>query len=289
MYWPVREFTCVRNFVFHPCRYFFSPHLALNILGQELKLALNGWESRLLLASLKPDDLSYEIPVLRTLVRLFKKTPANFIDIGSHMGYFTCLIAKRFPNVHCFGFEIEPYLCRLGALNAELNQVSNITIIQSAVADCVGQLNYRIPLRRWKHPVLAIKQDKFPKYRSLSVSAIAIDDYCSHFLPGLSVIKMDIEGSEMAALKGATRFLQEKSPLLVIEIHRRGLRLEGSSVEAVYELLHSFGYILFEILNFRVANEEPQFSRVTDGYVSKSGNSMIVAVKPGDEGLLLNS
>ncbi len=60
-------------------------------------------------------------------------------------------------------------------------------------------------------------------------------------LDRVALVKMDVEGAEYAALRGATSLLTQGVPLL-IEIEDDHLRRQGSSAAAVYELLAEYGY-----------------------------------------------
>ncbi len=277
---------CTYNLLVHPYKYGLARNIKIEILGQELTLSLSGWKSRLIFASLAPEELIYEVSALRTIHRLFKSNPTNFVDVGVHVGYFTCLIAARFPDVQCIGFEIEPSLCIAAEKNAILNHAPNVTIINSAVADRPGELKYELPRRIWHHPILVRRNKKVSPSRLLKISAVSLDDYSPLFGPGHSIIKIDVEGAELTALKGMSRLLKEKSPMLVIELHRNELAKAGHSPSELFELLHTYDYSLHEITNFRSPDEEPEFKRVIEGYVPRFSNSMIVGVKRPDEHLL---
>ncbi len=66
-------------------------------------------------------------------------------------------------------------------------------------------------------------------------AAISLDDLAARtFVPDM--IKIDIEGGERGALRGATRVLSERRPAFVIEVH------SVSAEEICIEILHSHGY-----------------------------------------------
>lgn len=68
------------------------------------------------------------------------------------------------------------------------------------------------------------------------------------FVPDL--IKMDIEGCEVAALRGARRLLAERKPHLIIEVHGEDLEI------ACHDLLRGHGYQPLPIRPRRLFPEE---------------------------------
>src|SRR6185437_6494301 len=58
----------------------------------------------------------------------------------------------------------------------------------------------------------------------------------------VDLVKMDIEGSECEALRGATGLLRTHQPPILVELNERALRGCGSSSEEVKGLLHAEGY-----------------------------------------------
>jgi hypothetical protein len=55
-------------------------------------------------------------------------------------------------------------------------------------------------------------------------------------------VKLDVEGSELALLRGAARLLREASPALLVEINPRAMSAAGTSPEALRRLLLDAGY-----------------------------------------------
>jgi hypothetical protein len=79
----------------------------------------------------------------------------------------------------------------------------------------------------------------------VSVPARSLDSLLNEGrLPPPTVIKLDIEGAEILALRGARQLLTEpgKPRALFIEIHDTFLPGFGSSADEVDALLNEFGY-----------------------------------------------
>ena len=61
----------------------------------------------------------------------------------------------------------------------------------------------------------------------------------------VSLIKIDIEGAEVSALKGADKLIRKDKPVIAIEYNRQTALRWGSSVEELNELILSYNYKLF--------------------------------------------
>lgn len=66
-------------------------------------------------------------------------------------------------------------------------------------------------------------------------------------LPHVDFMKIDIQGSELRALKGASRILSRDRPFIFIEVEERHLNSLGSSSKELIEFILSQGYCLYRI------------------------------------------
>jgi len=87
-----------------------------------------------------------------------------------------------------------------------------------------------------------------------SVEIIPLD---SLELPRLDFIKLDLEGFEVEALKGAVNTITAHRPVMVVEQMDGHLRRQGSSADELQSLLRHLRYT-FKSLNPNLAMTEPQ-------------------------------
>jgi FkbM family methyltransferase len=130
-------------------------------------------------------------------------------------------------NVDGRNIKVIPY----GIGNADTLQpfVAQGTGASSSFIEAVTALN-----RHWQ-PDQVIEH--------VMVTMCKLDTLLNHCVsPNPTVVKIDIEGFEFQALKGATRLLALVRPKILIEIHPYQLALSGDGEDDVFELLSQHGY-----------------------------------------------
>lgn len=153
---------------------------------------------------------------------------ARVFDIGAHQGVVAMILAHAVgPNGAVVAIEALPHNARVGAVNVQLNGVTNVHYEQAAISDRAGAIDVSLDLNS---QVLS----SGTTIGTLRVRAMTIDELSERFgCP--DVLFIDVEGFECHALRGAARTL-EQHPDCFIEVHAGcGLEAAGSSVQAVFE------------------------------------------------------
>jgi Methyltransferase FkbM domain len=73
-------------------------------------------------------------------------------------------------------------------------------------------------------------------------------------VPQVDFVKIDVEGAEMAVLKGASRVLESDRPIIQLEVQERSLAAQGASASDLFALLEHQRY---EILVFDNGSGRP--------------------------------
>ncbi|MGY4706900.1 FkbM family methyltransferase [Candidatus Bipolaricaulota sp. J31] len=185
----------------------------------------------------------------------FLKPGMTFIDLGAHIGYFTLLAAKTvWPSGRVYAFEPVPSTCQVLQHNVAVNRFDSVvTVIPKAVSDKSGIGHLILPpestvsariLTGEKH------RKSVEDERIIEVETISLDDYFQQIgWPEVNLIKMDIEGAEIQALKGMKELSRRNQNLkLIIEINYPHLIRLGIHPREIVETLQLCGFTKFRPL-----------------------------------------
>jgi FkbM family methyltransferase len=169
-------------------------------------------------------------------IALFAKlvSPGHVVlDVGAHAGYFT-LLASRAVGSSGKVIAFEPLPVNLAYLRSHrfVNRLSNVQIAPVAVGGSDGEmsLDLRSGTGRGRLSTTNTPGD-------CRVRVVALDSMLArNELPRVDVIKMDVEGAECEALRGAFTLLSRWRPALILSVH--GL----SAKRECQEILEQIGY-----------------------------------------------
>jgi FkbM family methyltransferase len=155
------------------------------------------------------------------------------VDGGAHRGGWTQILRARFATVHA----VEP--CReLYSRLRDRFAGSNVTVIQAALSDYDGSGELRYP----RDP---------PKWRGGYIGGagdIPITRLDALGLTACGLVKLDIEGAELLALRGAADTISRCSPVLVVEFKDKTAARFGWSRSDLFDWMAARSYRLaFEV------------------------------------------
>ena len=180
-----------------------------------------------------------------SLLKQILKPGMTFVDVGANVGLYTLFGAR------CVGpdgrvIAIEPSRREVGIVRGQvaLNGLQNVTLLPIAVSDREGEAELLVaPLEKSGHNTLgAFGFDTVLDHRE-RVEMRRLDDVLrEQGVERVDVIKMDIEGAEEAALRGAVETLRRDGPVLFLELSHRSLQHQKSSSARLLGLLAELGY-----------------------------------------------
>jgi FkbM family methyltransferase len=176
---------------------------------------------------------------------------AVFVDCGAHVGVFT-MLASRWVGGEGRVISFEPSSRERARLveHTHVNQLANVTVIAAAVADREGQVTLKVAIDQFGglNTIGAAFAYDVPVLEEVSVPVTTLDiSLAANHLERVDVIKMDIEGAEYAALRGATSVLDRWRPALIFELFSVALQANAASRDDLDLLLSRAGYRLFTI------------------------------------------
>lgn len=180
------------------------------------------------------------------VLRKLLKEDSCCIDIGAHKGEITRMFLQFAPKGN--HIAIEPLAECVEHLKSKFESLSNVTILPFAVAENPGKRDF-IAVRR-SPGFSGFADRKFsggdPNLERRVVDAVMLDD----IIPPdtrVDLIKLDIEGAELQALKGAERILRTSQPDLLIEFQKTAAPYFEHTPYDMFSFLSAHGYNIWSL------------------------------------------
>lgn len=181
---------------------------------------------------------SYLISVMFALT----EPGARVLDLGGFVGEFALAAAAHGCEV--VSVEANPEQAQMLATSAELNHFDGLRVVHAAVGDRTGTVSFES-----RGPYGQIVHGDEPDSGLDRVTQLTVDDLVSALgWNHVDFVKIDIEGSEAAALDGAVRLLSaQDAPALLIESNTFVLRGLSPDPAALLRRVEEFGYSLYRV------------------------------------------
>lgn len=189
----------------------------------------------------------HELSVLRSFISV----GATVVDVGANIGTHALPFSLWVGNGRIIAIEAQPHICQVLRLNCLRNDRRNVDVVNAVCADTRGSIAFRpdyakehnfgavsfagLPsdtrrgLFRWLH--------RFRRSTTLNIPVITLDELCGK--AAVSLIKIDIEGMELDALRGAQEVIARCHPVIYFEQNNTE-RLSNT-----HRYLTNFGYRMF--------------------------------------------
>jgi len=183
---------------------------------------------------------------VREILAAFVHPGDTVLDIGASWGLFTYRLARAVrPGGRVVAFE--PNRLLLPSLGSIARHYPEVTVTAVALSDAPGRAKLKVPtlsrpgLRpRAIHPMasLTVPDNRTDAaHETIEVDVARLDDAVGPAGP-VSFVKCDVEGHELAVLRGAESVLAGR-PAILIEIEQRH---QDQPIELIFEHLVARGY-----------------------------------------------
>ena len=197
-------------------------------------------------------------------------TPTVY-DLGANVGFISThlaqMLAKQAPKIYAF----EPVPATFSKLEISVNRLGvrdAVRPVPFALSDTPGTL--RIAFSRGNSLVSHVVTDQaaceIPGEQIVCASATTLDEFSAKIGAQPTLLKMDIEGSEVAALRGARELLsREDRPSILFEHNPVALAERGVNPACFLELLSGYEFYYVDDLQDQMlpfGSRIPDLSRV---------------------------
>ena len=171
------------------------------------------------------------------------------IDVGVYRGVYSYEMAKYSKIVHAF--EPNPIIFKDIKLNLS-KIIKNISFYGYALSDHENTSILKVPIRNKNFDrnnyeeyfqmgkATIHKENKMEDIETFEVKSKKLDSFS--FSNKISFIKVDVEGHELAVIRGAENTIKKNKPILLVEIEERHSQ---KKVSETLDYINSLGYISY--------------------------------------------
>lgn len=193
-------------------------------------------------------------------------SPSTIFDVGANVGDITEMYNTIFPDctIHCF----EPIPGTFERLKQRHAKQQNIMYHQFAVGDCEdtvsiyetsssGNSSVSKPTSYVRDSLDENMADSVRIVDTHLVSQITLDSFCTrNQIPHIDILKMDIQGSELNALKGASKLLDAQNiRMIYCEVLFSDLYEDQCYFHELMSFLHDKKYRIFDIVTMAYSGD----------------------------------
>jgi FkbM family methyltransferase len=175
--------------------------------------------------------------------RRYARPGDTVIDVGAHIGYFTLFLAELVgPQGHVYSFEPDPRARNFLARSVNGSDIDWIDVSPLALATGSGSVKFF--LAKGLGSSSAVKAVQQIDAEETAIQTVSLDELVDQgsVAGPIRLVKIDVEGYELDAIRGMAKVLKDHRPVMVVEVNKEMLHARGESPASLFALLTSLDY-----------------------------------------------
>jgi FkbM family methyltransferase len=184
--------------------------------------------------------------------RSFARPGDTVVDVGAHIGYFTLFLAELVgARGHVYSFEPDPRASSFLTKSVDSSGMDWIHVSPLALGSGRGSIKFF--LAKGLGSSSAIKAVQQLDAKETIVPTVSLDELVAEgrVVGTIRLVKIDIEGFELDAIRGMLKVLRDHRPVVLVEVNKEMLHARGESPASLFALLTSLEYRLEALLKPR--------------------------------------
>lgn len=198
---------------------------------------------------------SFKEDTFRCQSEILKGKCITIFDVGANRGEMTGSYTSLFPDANIYAFEPFPESANI--FNTRFSSNKKIQLFPFALGCSIDKKTFYVNVNADTNSLLkpvkmGLSSDKqVSNISTIDVDVTTISDFCSEKnIDSIDILKLDIQGGELDALKGAAYLLKEKRiKLIYTEAYFRPQYSDQPLYFEIAQYLYQFGYVLQDMYN----------------------------------------
>ncbi len=220
---------------------------------------------------------------LDTIKRISNKHNILFFDCGCNYGFYSFYVASLSKLNEVISVEASKNTSNEFLKNLKLNNFSNITFKNNAISDTDEKnISFNESDNDWESSQI---HSNFKLAKTTKVNSLKIDTLIKKYnlIDYQVIIKLDIEGNEMNAIKGSLDLIQSKNPLIIIEFSKY-IFDNKENIEYLNLFLLRYDYSIYDTNNMKqdlknvmkkINNLNKRYKTIGNYYLIKNSSEIL--------------
>ena len=194
----------------------------------------------------------HELNIIR---KFSNKNKLLFVDCGCNYGFYSFYTASLSEQNKIISIEASKETLDEFTKNLNLNNFKNINFFNNSVSNSIGEnVTFFESKNDWES---SQTHSNFRLNSNFKIKSITIDNLLkNYFLDDfIVIIKLDIEGNEINALKGAMEVIKKAEPLIIIEFSIYSFE-NLDNIDYLKNFLIKYNYSIFDTKHNIIATDD---------------------------------
>jgi FkbM family methyltransferase len=192
---------------------------------------------------------------LNTIKKFSNKNKLLFLDCGCNYGFYSMYTASLSKYNTVISVEASENTSKEFLKNLKLNNFKNIIFYNKGISDLDNvDISFNESENDWEssqtHNNFKIK--KIDNIKSITINSLTnsyrLEDY-------KTIIKLDIEGNEMNAIRGGLEFIKKSSPIIIIEFSKYIFE-NKDNIDYLKNFLINFDYSIYDTKKIKISLDD---------------------------------
>ena len=264
--------------IFRIIRNFLSHDLIINIYNFKIFGSIKkNKTSYYLLKKCEFGDY-HELKIIR---KISKKNKILLLDCGCNYGFYSFYTASLSSKNFVISIEASTNTSEEFLKNLQINNLKNIDFYNKAISDTQDEtISFNESENDWES---SQTHNNFKTKKISYIKSTKIDQ-----LPNIfkykdynTIIKLDIEGNEIKGIKGGIKFIEKKSPIIIIEFSKY-IFDKKSNIEYLNFFLLNFNYSIYSTeakkmslneIKIKISQLTKRYKTIGNYYLIKNSSS----------------
>lgn len=191
-----------------------------------------------------------------TIINALIKDNTTVFDVGANIGLMALPMLSTHKNIHVISVEPSPNSFPFLSKTQQNSMFKDRwSLINKAASNKMGRIKFQLAKQEYSAYESILDTNRTEFLNTIEVDCTTIDTiWEEQEKPKVSFIKMDIEGADLLALRGACNCIKQYKPIILMEWNKTNIVPFGLSNESLLNFVSEIDYSVYVLPYFTKCN-----------------------------------